>query len=109
MTNQKLRFAKMGYPDAAMSPFQHVGKNKIREMFKDGADILGIENPTSFSGHALRRHFVTMLVNDDGVSTEESLACTRHNSVAAQQPYMSRGTRSESNVFKALGITVDNK
>ncbi len=56
------------------------------------------------SGHGLRRLFVTTLVNDPSVSTEEALRTSRHSSVAAQHPYMTLDMISEASRFKALGM-----
>ena len=47
---------------------------------------------------------MTSLVNAAGVSTEEALAASRHNSVAAQRPYMQRGSASEMAKFDAFGL-----
>ena len=56
------------------------------------------------TGHALRRLFVSTLVNDPAVSAEEALLASRHSSVAAQRPYMTLDQKSEANRFKALGL-----
>ena len=55
-------------------------------------------------GHAFHRLFITSLVNEPGVSVEESLAASHHNSVAAQHAYMTRGSTSEMAKFNALGL-----
>jgi hypothetical protein len=46
-------------------------------------------------GHGFCRIFVTNLVNDAGVITEEALQSACHKSVAAQCPYMMRNQDSE--------------
>ena len=40
------------------------------------------------SGHGFHRLFITALANDPGVSVEESMRSTGHNSVAAQFTYI---------------------
>merc|ERR1719148_436831 len=78
-----------------------IGVNKIRKMFKEAAVRLGFKKA---SGHAFRRLFITSLVNDPGVSTEETLASSRHSSVAANRAYQVRGDVSEASKFSALGL-----
>ena len=56
------------------------------------------------SGHTFRRLFITSIVNGSGVSAEEALASSRHNSVAAQRPYQQRNSESEMAKFRALGM-----
>ena len=56
------------------------------------------------SGHGIRCLFVTTLVNDPSVSTEEALRASRHSSVAAQRPYMTLDRISKASRFKALGL-----
>ena len=51
---------------------------------------------------------ITSLVNEPGVSVEESLAASHHNSVAAQLAYLNHGSTSEMAKFNALGDH-DNK
>ena len=76
--------------------------NTIAAMLKEALKKLGLDA----SGHALRRLFVSTLVNDPCVSAEEALLASRHSSVAAQRPYMALDQRSESNRFKALGMVL---
>ena len=82
------------------SPHEPLGKNTITKLIKAGAKRLGFD----VAGHAFRRLFITSLVNAAGVSTEEALAASRHNSVAAQRPYQQRGSASEMAKFRALGL-----
>ena len=47
------------------------------------------------AGHALRRLFITTLANDPGVSIEESMRASRHQSVTAQRSYIKVDGHSE--------------
>ena len=78
-----------------------IGKNTIRLMIKDACKKLGFPDAT---GHGFRRLFITTLANDSGVSVEESMKSSGHNSVAAQRTYMVTNGVSETNKFKALGL-----
>ena len=70
-----------------------LGKNEIGKMMKAGLAMTGHPGVT---GHALRR--------DPGVSVEESMMVSRHNSVAAQRPYIRVDGHSETARFKAFGL-----
>ena len=85
-------------------PLQVLGRNKVRELFKEGAAILGLPDPEKFAPHSLRACFVSRLANGKGVSDQEMLDATRHNSISASANYQERDTTSESNKFEALGI-----
>ena len=98
--NQVARYAKVGHPNSRYSAEQPIGQNKIRALFKDACKKLGFEA----SGHAFRRVFLTTIVNAEGVNTEEALASSRHNSIAAQRTYIMRGNESETAKFKAFGL-----
>ena len=98
--SQKIHWTSIGYPKAAFSANQPIGVNTIRKMMKDAAVKLGF----SATGHAFRRLFVTTIVNTPGVSTEEALASSRHNSVAAQRAYMVRGKASEAAKLAGMGF-----
>ena len=98
--NQKARYANVGYPNAQYSPEQPIGQNTIRKIMKEACLKLGYES----SGHAFRRVFLTTIVNAEGVNTEEALALSCHNSVAAQRTYMVRGHESEAAKFKVFGL-----
>ena len=98
---QRHRFATIGHKKAVFSPNQPIGVNKVQKYLKRAASRLGFENTT---GHAFRRLFVTTLVNDSGVSTEEALVSSRHASVAASRAYQIRGNNSEMGKFRALGL-----
>ena len=99
---QKKFFASRGYPNAAFSPNQKKGIHTVTKMLRRAATMLGLGDKAT--GHVFRRMFVTTIVNAPGVSAEEALATTRHNSVAAQRPYMVRGNTSEANKMAALGF-----
>ena len=99
---QRRNFAAAGHKQALFSPNQPIGVNTIRKMLKSASKRLGY--PESVTGHAFRRLFITTLVNDSGVSTEEALASSRHSSVAASRAYQIRGNNSEIAKFRALGL-----
>ena len=86
-----------------------LGKNMIYELFKEGAAILGLPNHQSFSAHSLRAMFVTKLANGKGVSDQERMSSSRHNSTAASVIYQERNSESETNKYAALGIMPPNK
>ena len=99
--NQRKHFATLGYPDSSFSPNQPIGVNGISKMMK--AALLKLGHPES-TGHGFRRLFITTLANDPGVSVVEAMKSSRHSSVAAQLPYISRDATSETAKFAALGI-----
>eukprot|EP00956_Cyclotella_meneghiniana_P037833 scaffold145304_cov62-Cyclotella_meneghiniana.AAC.2 len=94
-------FAMAGHNGVLYSPNQPIGKHKLGEIIRDAAKMMGFD----VAGHAFRRLFITSIVNAEGVSTEESLASSRHSSVAAQRPYQQRNSQSEMAKFRALGLT----
>ena len=98
--NQRRLFFGQGYPHAAMSPNQPLGINIMAKLIKRGCAKTGM----NISGHGLRHIFVSTLVNDPGVSVEESLAASCHASMSAQRPYMMRNHHSEAAKFNALGL-----
>ena len=69
---------------------------------KEAGKILGF----NVDGHAFSCLFITSLVNEPGVSMEESLASSHHNSVAAQHVYLIHGSTSEMAKCNALGVHV---
>ena len=84
----------------------HLGKTKIKQLFDEGAEILGLENPEDFYPHSLRAMFITELANNPFVSTRELLSSARHASLTSSIAYQTRDGESESNKFKALGINI---
>jgi hypothetical protein len=78
-----------------------LGMNKIRELFTEGAAILGL--PSNFLPHSLRALCITRLVNDSAVSLSETMEVARHSSVAASKDYMVVDGVSAFNRMKALG------
>lgn len=71
---QLQHFKSIGWNNARFSPNQPLGPNTIRELIKEGAERLGVENWRSFRPHELRGAFLSRLANDDGVNTNETLA-----------------------------------
>ena len=100
--HQRLQYGRLGWHDAAMSSGQPLGVNAITSLFKEGARIIGLNNPESFSGHALRAYHLSKLYNSPEVSTHEAMCAARHNSVAASLTYISRDKESEAGKFRAL-------
>ena len=92
------------YENQFFYPNNPLGRNTINQLFKDGARILGLSNPDSFSPHSLRAYFITRLANTSGVSDKERMVASRHNSVAASAIYQERDSNSEVNRFSVLGI-----
>ena len=45
---------------------QPVGKNLISNLFKEGADRLGLPNPNKFAPHCLRSYMITKVANGKG-------------------------------------------
>lgn len=84
-------------------------RNYILDLFKEGADILGLPDPKSFSAHSLRAMFITKLSDGEGVNDEERMASSRHESVSASAIYQERDSVSKSNKFASLGIYLPNK
>ena len=97
---QKKHFEAFGFPNALYSLNEPLGINTIMSMIKEAGKMLGFK----VCGHAFHRLFITSLVNEPGVSVEESLAVSRDNSVAAQCAYMTCGSTSEMAKFNALGL-----
>ena len=78
-----------------------LGQNKIAQLFKEGADILGVDS-NNFCPHSLRALFITNMVNNGNVSNEESMKAARHSSVSAHLEYQETGQVSEGNRIKCL-------
>ena len=102
---EKMGFQKNGYPEAMFSPNRPLGVNTIGRLFKEAAKRMGHET----TGHAFRRLFITTIANAPGVSTEESLASSRHRSVSAQRQYMVRGKDSETAKLITLGFSANSE
>ena len=81
-----------------------LGKTKIKELFDDGAKILGLSKASEFFAHSLRAMFITDLANDPHVSTKEAQISARHNNPASTTNYQTRDGLSETNKYVALGI-----
>ena len=81
-----------------------IGKHQIAEMFKEGAQILGLKNPEKFCAHSLRAYFITMVSSGEGVNDEERLVSARHESLGASAIYQERNSITETNKFASMGI-----
>ena len=81
-----------------------LGKTKIKELFEEGAKILGLSKPNDFFPHSLRSMFITDLANNPHVSNIEAQTSARHSSISATTNYMTRDGLSETNKYVALGM-----
>ena len=81
-----------------------LGENPIRRLFKEAAEIMGLEDPSSFSSHQLRGLCITRMANDPSVSLAETMRVARHKSVSASKVYQRTDDVSEANRMKALSI-----
>ena len=100
---QKHGFSRDGNYQAQMSPGRPIGVNTLTDMMKEGARLIGMNDPDDFSGHALRQYFVSKLYNSDEVSAVEAMSAARHRSVSASATYIERNSKSEAGRFRALG------
>ena len=98
----KMKLALDGYPHAEFFDKRPLGENMIRNLFKEGARILGL--PEDFRPHSLRGACITKLVNSPGVSLAEAMNHARHNSASASRNYQRTDAVSESQRFRALGM-----
>ena len=96
----KRRHFLEGYPNATMSIKQPLGVNMVAKMIKEASVKAGL----NCTGHGNRRLYISSLVNNPGVSEQESLASSRHSSVSAQKTYQMRNHQSEAQKFAALGL-----
>ena len=67
---QKKHLEALGFHNALYSPNEPLGINTIMSMMEEAGKMLGF----SVGGHAVCRLFIASLVNELGVSMEESLA-----------------------------------
>ena len=79
-----------------------LGKDKVRNKFKQAFKFLGISNWDTLRPHALRGFFVIMMVNNPNVSLKECMGASRHVSVSANAAYQQRNSASESARVNAL-------
>ena len=102
---QKKRYVDDGGdPKHEFQPHVCLGKTKIKELFEEGAKILGLDKPEDFHPHSLRAMFITDLANNPGVSKKEILRSARHASISSSLAYQTRDGVSESAKFAALGM-----
>ena len=106
MSNKsKERYVKNGgNKNHAFMPNIPLGKTKIKELFDDGAKILGLSKPNEFFAHSLCAMFITDLANNPHVSTKEAQISARHNNPKSTTNYMTRDGLSETNKYVALGM-----
>ena len=103
--SSKERYVKNGgNPTHEFMPNIPLGKTKIKELFDDGAKILGLSKASEFFAHSLRAMFITDLANDPHVSTKEAQISSRHSNPNSTTNYQTRDGLSETNKYVALGI-----
>ena len=83
---------------------QPCGKEKINEMFKRGAKIMGMCDFSDFKPHTLRKLLNNQLNNDPNVSLKECMAAMRQTTPSINVVYQERNQKSEENRFIAMGI-----
>ena len=84
----------------------HLGKKKIAELFKKGAQILGLDDPKQFYPHSLCAMFITSLANALSMNPQEIMQSARHASFSFSASYVVSDGQSESNKFRALGMNL---
>ena len=85
-------------------PHQPLGKDKILQLFRKGAKIMGIANPEEFMPHTLRHMLMTQVANDPNLSLRECMLTLRHESAAATLNYQHRTIESEENRLMCMGF-----
>ena len=81
-----------------------IGKCQMPKMLKACAKRMGLGNWEEFSGRAIRRWGITKLSNDKNVSTGESMAAARHESIGQHWKYISNDHDSEMMRLQAMGF-----
>ena len=92
---QKADCVAAGYPHIMYRKSPGIGKNKISEYFKQAAAILGMADPSRFTGHALRSKYCTSIANAKDLNIQEKISATRHGSVNALVGYIEPTTNSK--------------
>ena len=95
----KSDWARLGNPNVRWNPKRPVGSNKIGVFMKEACTKLGL----SCTGHGLRAVGITDVVNGVG-NTKETLAFSRHSSLAGQEPYHRATKASEMARLAAQGL-----
>jgi len=99
--SERAKFAQTRYPQVAFSPRSPIGINTISKLLGETANTLGCGDA---KGHGFWRIFMTSLVKDAGVSTEESIGSASHSSVSAHRTYTMRNHASEMAKLPASGL-----
>ena len=79
-----------------------LGKTGLPNLIKAAGIDAGIQDIESFSGHSLRKQYITMMANDPNVSLAETMQAARHSSVSASLAYQRKCGISETAKFVAL-------
>ena len=98
-----LEMRNAGFKNAMFYAASQIGEKMILQMFKDGAELLGLTNARHFKPHSLRGACITILANDPSVSLAETMKIARHTSVSASKVYQRVDGISEGNRLVALG------
>lgn len=86
-----------------------IRKNKILEYLKKAAAILGISDPSCFTGHALCAKNCTSIANATDLNIQEKISAARHGSVNALVGYIQPTAKSECRKLEALGYKVEEE
>ena len=86
-----------------------LGKGKIKELFDDGAKILGLSCADKFYPHSLCAMMLTELANNPSVSLKETVTSARHSNLTSSLNYQHRDGESEVAKFNALGMNASSK
>ena len=86
-----------------------LGKGKIKELFDDGANILGLSCADEFYPHSLRAMMITELANNPSVSLKETVTSARHSNLTSSLNYQHRDGESEVAKFSALRMNASSK
>lgn len=76
-----------------------MGEHAVSRIIKDRVEMIGL-NPKHYSGHSLRRGFLTQC-GIDGISLGESMQCSGHRNVVTAMKYYEEGAM-ESNMATRL-------
>ena len=104
IVSMKSHYKTFGFhwDNAEMNSLKPLGENTVRNMFKKGAQMIGLEKFASFGGHSLRAYFITKLANNSAVNKKELMGTARHSSISAGLTYIQRNQNSEVACFRAL-------
>ena len=88
--------------DVMYSPNKPVGQNMINMFMKEACKKLKLK----CTGHGFHALSISTVINEVA-NAKETLAFSRHTSLAAQRPCHRSGHKTEMTKFKALGLVKD--